>query len=310
MAKYRFRIGPIIPKLPKIKAPRLLNRSVTPVSEDGEPSQRKIPVQIFRKDPFGNVIILKRMLVSALAMFTYGKFNLINKLNIEGTEYLEDLPQKNVLFISNHQTYYADVMALYHIFCSVKWHFRNSIRLPLYLLMPRANLFYVAAEETMKNSGFFPKILSYTGAVTVKRSWRQQGKDVARGADRNAPEKIKKALEYGWVVTFPQGTTSPYAPVRKGAAHLIKEYNPIVIPVHIDGFRRAFDKKGLRFKKRGVNLKIKFHAPLEYSESDTLEELTKIITAAIGQEEVVEKESESKEEGGKKKEEKNLDGRM
>ena len=54
------------------------------------------------------------------------------------------------------------------------------------------------------------------------------------------------------VITFPQGTTTPFKPIRKGTAHIIKRYKPIVVPIVIDGFRRSFDKKGLRVKKKNV----------------------------------------------------------
>ena len=282
-------IRSVLPKVPKIKAPRLLNRPLFKKSDGSDTEMRNVPIKIIRKDPFGNVIIFKRMLVSMLAAVTYGRFNIINRMNIEGTEHLEDLPKNNVLFISNHQTYYADMMAMYHVFCSVKWHFRNTIKLPLYMLMPRANIFYIAAEETMKESGFIPKILSYTGAVTVKRSWRYKGENKQRGADKAAPDKIKKALDYGWVVTFPQGTTSPHAPIRKGVIQLIKKYEPIVVPVQIDGFRRAFDKKGFKFKKRGVNLHVKFNAPLQYNKDEANDVLLEKIAKAIGQEEAIRK---------------------
>lgn len=255
-------------------------------------------VKILRKDPFGNVIVLKRMLISILAVFTYGRFNIVNRMKIEGTEHLEKLPSKNVLFISNHQTYYADVMALYHIFCSVKWQFKNSIRWPLYFLVPRANMYYVAAEETMRESGLLPKIFSYTGAVTVRRAWRYKGKEVERGADRGAIFKIKKALDQGWVVNFPQGTTSPYAPVRKGVAQMIQKFEPIVVPVQINGFRRAFDKKGLYFRKRGIDLNVKFLPPLEYSKDESSEELLARIREAIGQ--VPEEPKEAKNPTGNK----------
>lgn len=240
-------------------------------------------VKLLKKDPFGNIILFKRLLIGVLATFTYGRINIVNKLKIEGTEHLIGLPDKNVLFISNHQTYYADVIALYHVFCSVKWKFKNTVGVPLYMLIPRANTYYVAAEETMKNSGLIPKIFSYAGAVTVRRSWRASGKNVQRGADRHAPEKIKKALETGWVVNFPQGTTSPYAPIRKGTAHIIKEYKPIVVPIVIDGFRRAFDKKGLYFKKRGSKLQIKFKEPLRFTEQDSLNDIIAQIGDAIEQ---------------------------
>jgi len=238
---------------------------------------------LIRKDPFGNIIIIKRLLIGFLATVTYGRFNIVNSLKIEGTEHLMGLPNRNVMFISNHQTYYADVIAMYHIFCSVKWRFRNTLGLPIYAFAPRVNTYYVAAEETMKQSGIIPKVFAYAGAVTVRRSWRAAGQNVNRAPDRAAPDKIKKALNHGWVVNFPQGTTSPYAPIRKGTANIIKAYQPIVVPVVIDGFRRAFDKKGLFFKKRGSKLSVKFKKPLTFSEHDTVESIIEKIRDSIEQ---------------------------
>ncbi|MCS6967379.1 MAG: lysophospholipid acyltransferase family protein [Cytophagales bacterium] len=251
-----------IPNLQKVKLPR---------------------IGLFSRDPFGNWLIVKRALMSIFALTTYPRFNIINKLKIEGTEYLMDLPDCNVLFISNHQTYYADVIAMYHIFCSVKWRMKNTIRFPIYFLMPRARNFYVAAEETMLESGFLPRLFSYTGAITVRRSWRSKGQDIQRPPDRRAPEKIKKALGYGWVINFPQGTTKPYAPVRKGTAHIIRDFKPIVVPVVLDGFRRAFDKKGLKIKKRGVTLSVRFKPPIVFDDSYTIEEIKEEIARLIEQ---------------------------
>lgn len=245
------------------------------------PPKRK-KMKLIGKDKFGHLIFLKRMLIGALAGATYARMNIYNKLKVEGAEHLKGLPSNNVLFVSNHQTYYSDVMALYHIFGSNKWGMKN-INLPLYVLSPRANTYYVAAEETMLQSGLLPKIFAMTGAVTVKRSWRANGKDVKRGADVSAPAKIKKALDQGWVITFPQGTTSPYAPLRKGTANIIKSYNPIVIPVVIDGFRRAFDKKGLRFKKRGTTLHVKFKPPMEFDMNESNDQMIDKIRDAIEQ---------------------------
>jgi 1-acyl-sn-glycerol-3-phosphate acyltransferase len=56
-------------------------------------------------------------------------------------------------------------------------------------------------------------------------------------------ENIMKALDNGWVISFPQGTTSAYAQGRKGTAKLVQQQRSIVIPIKINGFRRAFDKK-------------------------------------------------------------------
>jgi hypothetical protein len=48
----------------------------------------------------------------------------------------------------------------------------------------------------------------------------------------------------------------------------------------IDGFRRTFDKKGLRFKKTGNTLKISFKAPLLLDfDSDPDEILQKVMEA-------------------------------
>ena len=249
--------------------------------------------KIFKRDPFGHIIILKRLIISVVGALTYVRFTLVNSIKISGTQHLKDLPKSNVLFLSNHQTYFADVIAFYHIFCSVKWRFKNTINYPFYLLAPRVNNYYVAAEETMKDSGLLPKILSYAGAVTIRRSWRAKGKNVDRGVDRSAFDKITKALEQGWVVSFPQGTTSPYAPIRKGTAHLIKMNNPIVVPIVINGFRRAFDKKGIFFKKRGVKLEVTFKEPIRFNPDITADEIVDIIRIAIEQQESIKEKDQA-----------------
>jgi 1-acyl-sn-glycerol-3-phosphate acyltransferase len=244
-------------------------------------NQKKLP-QIKFKDPLGNVLIFKGALTGILAVATYRRINIVNRTEVQGIEHLMNLPRNNVLFISNHQTYYADVMALYHIFCSVKWRFK-SLKLPIYALLPKVRTYYIAAEETMKKSGILPKIFSYTGAVTVRRSWRHNGKDVNRSADIRAPEKVKKALSFGWVITFPQGTTTPNAPVRKGAASIIKSFRPTVVPVTIDGFNQAFDKKGLRFRQKGVKLSVQFKEPVNFPEDATVDDIQKFLESHIHQ---------------------------
>lgn len=228
------------------------------------------------RDPFGNVILLKRVLTSIIGAATYRRFNIVNKTEVEGIDYLINLPDKNVLFVSNHETYFADVMALYHVFARAKWRLKKNTS-PIYLFLPRVKSYYIAAEETMKDGGWLPKVFSYAGAVTVKRAWRHKGQDVARTSDIKAPSKIKKALAYGWVITFPQGTTTINAPVRKGAASLIKAFNPVVVPVELSGFREAFDKKGLRYKKRGTKLSIKFSEPVQFEKGTSTEDIQQFL---------------------------------
>ncbi len=238
---------------------------------------------LFEKDPFGNYLVIKRLLIFILGWFSYYRYTAVNKIRITGTENLIDLPDQGVLFLSNHQTYFADVIAFFHIFCAVKWGYKDTMSPPFYLLSPRARMYYVAAAETMKG-GFLPKVFSMGGAITIERSWRANGEDVKRQLDTSAQDRIGMGLQHGWVVSFPQGTTKPYAPVRKGTAHLINDQQPIVIPVVINGFRRAFDKKGLRFKKRNTKLTVQFKPPMHFAPGESVEEMVARVTRAIEQE--------------------------
>lgn len=143
-------------------------------------------------------------------------------------------------------------------------------------------MFYVAAKETMKK-GLIPKIFSLAGAILVERSWRAEGQNVKRNVDLSAGDNVSKALQEGWVVSFPQGTTSPYAPIRKGTAHIILDNKPIIVPVVINGFRRAFNKTGLKYKRRNTTLTVKFKPPFQVDENSTLEGITKTIEEIIEQ---------------------------
>jgi 1-acyl-sn-glycerol-3-phosphate acyltransferase len=220
-------------------------------------------------DKLKHIRIVRSVVYTIVGALSYPGLAIINKLKIEGTEHLENLPKKNVLFVSNHQTYFADVITFLHIFCAVKWRKRNKLGVPFYLLSPFTNVYYVAAEETMRGS-VISRFFTLAGALTVKRTWRAEGKEVRRGLDPSDTRKIERALSSSWVITFPQGTTKPFAPGRKGTAFLIRKNEPIVIPVVINGFWRAFNKKGLAFKKRGTLLTVRIKEPLEidYTKSD------------------------------------------
>ncbi|MBD0280153.1 MAG: 1-acyl-sn-glycerol-3-phosphate acyltransferase, partial [Flavisolibacter sp.] len=199
--------------------------------------------------------LVRKFIYALIGIFTYPGLMIINKLKVRGTEHLEILPKRNVLFVSNHQTYFADVITMLQIFCAVKWGKRNHLGFPYYLLNPFTNVYYVAAEETMK-SNWLTRLFTLAGAITVRRTWRKDGNETRRGLDPSDTRKIERALNKAWVITFPQGTTKPFAPGRKGTAYIIKLNKPIVIPVVIQGFWRAFNKKGLKFKKNGVQLSV------------------------------------------------------
>ena len=238
---------------------------------------------LFKRNPFGHILFLKKWLIRIAGTITHKRYRGFNSLQIEGSEVIRSLPDTNVLFISNHQTYFADVVSMFHVFNAALKGREDNIKNVGYLWNPKLNMYYVAAKETMQ-SGLLPKILAYAGAITVERTWRAEGKDVKREVNPNDTENIKIALEDGWVVTFPQGTTRSFKPVRKGTAHIILQHKPIVIPIVIDGFRRSFDRKGLRIKKKGILQSFVIKPPLEIDyENDTVESVVEKIEYAIEQ---------------------------
>lgn len=192
---------------------------------------------------------------------THSRYRKFNELSIEGSEILRMLPDKKVLFVSNHQTYFADVIAMYHVFNAALTGRNDTIKNVLYLYQPKLNIYYIAAKETMKKS-LLTKLFAYAGSISVERTWRASGHEVNRQVKMSDISNIGIAINDGWVITFPQGTTRAWAPLRKGTAHIIKKYRPIVVPVVIDGFRRSFDKKGLYIKKKEVLQTMKVKAPL------------------------------------------------
>jgi len=238
---------------------------------------------LFKRNPFGHILFLKKWLIRILGAITHRRFRGFNELQIDGSEILKELPETNVLFISNHQTYFADVVAMFHVFNASLSGRDDSIKNVGYLWNPKLNIYYVAAKETMK-SGLLPKILAYVGSVSIERTWRAEGQDVNRQVKMSDISSIAKALDDGWVITFPQGTTTPFKPIRKGTAHIIKRYKPIVVPIVIDGFRRAYDKKGLRIKKKNILQSMEIKEPLNIDyENESIPEIVEKIEYAIEQ---------------------------
>lgn len=246
-------------------------------------------MKLLKRNPFGHILWIKRWVIRVFGFITHRRYNGINQLNIQGSDIIRQLPENNVLFISNHQTYFADVAAMLHVFNASLKGRKDSLKGFGYLWNPKLNIYYVAASETMK-SGILPKILAYAGAITVDRTWREKGKDIQREVKQSDVENIGMALDDGWVITFPQGTTSPWKPIRKGTAHIIRQYKPIVVPIVIDGFRRSFDKKGINFKKKGIQQSMVIKDPLQIDyEKESVEQIVEKIELAIEQHETFKK---------------------
>ncbi|MBT4915836.1 MAG: 1-acyl-sn-glycerol-3-phosphate acyltransferase [Formosa sp.] len=238
---------------------------------------------LFKKNIFGQYLFIKKWIIRIIGSLSHRRYHGYNELQIEGSDILRNLPESNVLFISNHQTYFADVVAMFHVFNAALSGRDDNIKNVGYLWNPKLNLYYVAAKETMK-SGFLPKIFAYAGSISIERTWRASGEDVNRQVKMSDISNINKALNDGWVITFPQGTTTPFKPIRKGTAHIIKRYKPIVVPIVIDGFRRSFDKKGIRIKKKNILQSMEIKAPLEIDyDIESIDQIVEKIEYAIEQ---------------------------
>ena len=238
---------------------------------------------IIKRNPFGHILFLKKWLIRIFGLLTHRRFRGFNELRIDGSDIIKNLPDKNVLFVSNHQTYFADVVSMFHVFnASLKGRV-DSIKNIGYIWNPKLNLYFIAAKETM-SSGILPRIMAYAGSVSIERTWRSNGQEINRQVKMSDVSKIGIALNDGWVITFPQGTTTPFKPIRKGTAFIIKKYKPIVIPIVIDGFRRSFDEKGIRIKKKNILQSMEIKSPLKIDyENDSAEEIVKKIEFAIEQ---------------------------
>ena len=211
----------------------------------------------------------------------FNRFIFNNKrFSIQRTSILNKIPKHNVLFISNHQTYFYDVIAMLHVFNASVNGRRDSLKNILYLLKPKSNIYFIAALETMKAS-VISKILSYAGSILIKRTWREAGKEITRNIRSEDFDNIIKALNDGWVITFPRGTTDNSKPVRSGTAHIIKGTNPIVIPVKIDGFDDVFERNSLKIKNKTKPFSIKFGNALKFHDDESIESITNEIEKII-----------------------------
>jgi len=197
--------------------------------------------------------------MTVVGMITYpGVLSL--GIKVSGRRHLRELPNKNVLFVSNHETIFGDAIVQSHILTNSRWS--KTLKNPFYLLFPRLNTYFVAADETMRED-LLSRLFNLGGSIRVKRSWRQAGQDVERSLDTQGQNYIEAALKVGWVVTFPQGTTRVFARGRMGTAFLIKKCQPTVVPVVVSGLRETFDKKGLKKISKGHPVSVTYKEPLK-----------------------------------------------
>ncbi len=230
--------------------------------------------RVMLRDAFGHLRPIRWAMINFGGYLTALQLRVLNRLRVEGVENLKELPRRGVLLVSNHLTHYMDSIVVFH---SVSY-----LRRP-YLLWPRTDLYIVAALETMKKSGWLPRLMAYNGTICVKRSWKEHDKLIERRVDLQDVEKVGTGLDNGWVLTYPQGTTTPGAPGRLGCAHIIKQFRPLVLPVRLEGLREAFDKTGLKLRKTGVELKVRYGSPLDIDYDLPVQAILGQVMAGIGE---------------------------
>lgn len=195
-------------------------------------------------------LVRRGMILTIGNLATPVYFRWLNSVKPEGDEVLETLPRKNVIFLSNHQTYFTEAIAFYDL---------------LYIVhgMPYENphLRFSAASETMKKN-LITNVLTYAGGVTFRRSFREAGRDVNRPVDLEGIGKIEEAIATGWLLHFPTGTTQKQAPIRPGMAQLLHRTKPIAVPIRVDGFQGLLLHKQLP-GRTGKKATIRFFPPMD-----------------------------------------------
>lgn len=234
------------------------------------------------KEKISGSRVLRRLVHMVVGAFSYPGIAVFNKLRFYGVDHVKALPKQNVLFVSNHQTYFIDVITFFHIISAIKRGKTKRLGFPYYIFYPFTRINYVAAEQTMKSS-WMSRLFLLAGGITVRRTWNENSNEKRAGLDPSDTRKIQRALDRNWVITFPQGTTTPFAPGRKGTALIVKHHKPIVVPVVINGFSKAFEKTGVRFKKKGTLLTVQFKAPLAIDYNASLDDITRQLMDAIEQ---------------------------
>jgi len=173
-----------------------------------------------------NRVLREGVLTSFALFFTLPYFRLLNQVRVQGDALLDTLPRRNVVFLSNHQTYFLEAIAFFDLV-----YLRHELPIDDPVLR------FSAAEETMRLNPL-TWLMKAAGGVTLRRRYRDAGREVNRPVDLEGVQRIVQAMRDGWLLHFPTGTTKRGAPVRSGVPRLLHDARPIVVPVRVAGFRR------------------------------------------------------------------------
>ena len=91
-------------------------------------------------------------------------------------------------------------------------------------------------------------------------------------------------INYNYLLNIPMNEKFITSGPQKRMNNLIKTFKPIVVPIVIDGFRRSFDKKGIRIKKKDILQSMEIKKPLDIDyDKYSVEEIIEKIEYAIEQ---------------------------
>jgi len=198
-------------------------------------------------------LVRRAMILTIGNLATPIYFRRLNDVKAEGADLLGTLPRRNVVFLSNHQTYFTEAIAFYDLLYIVRG-----------LPYEDPHLRFSAASETMKKN-LLTKVLTYAGGVTFRRSFREAGREVNRPVDLEGVSKIEEAIATGWLLHFPTGTTQKRAPIRPGMAQLLHRTKPVAVPMRVDGFRDLLLHKQLP-GRTGKTATIRLFPPMDLEE--------------------------------------------
>ena len=102
---------------------------------------------LLKTNPFGHILFLKRWLIRIAGVLSHRRYRGFNEMEIEGSDVIRDLPETGVLFVSNHQTYFADVVSMFHVFNAALKGRDDSIKNVGYLWKPKLNVLFKPAIQ-------------------------------------------------------------------------------------------------------------------------------------------------------------------
>lgn len=164
--------------------------------------------------------------------------HLAMRIDVSGREHLR--PDATYLVMSNHQSHY-DVPVLFHT-----------------LGPPHGASLRMIAKIELFSFPFFGRAMLEAGFISIDRGSRES----AIESLRNAKETIRSGVNV-WIA--PEGTRSPTGkllPFKKGGFHLALDVREAILPVTIDGTRRALPR-GSSVSHRGADVRVVVHRPID-----------------------------------------------